>query len=716
MSKSIRKVLQEFLSNVDEDTLDYFESLVDTQSITKEGLKETLAPFIESYGLASSLEDAEDVCEKIVNQLEGIKLVEDKQMDAPKLLDKAVLLSDVTKSHLTAEEKATVDTLWGFESVRKHRNTVMEFSEAASSKYERKAAKEQRKWLEDLESQFVGEEDNNKISTMMLPDLSGTNKEKDIHVHNFTITYGGNVLLEGADLKLVYGRKYGLIGRNGIGKTTLLKHMATFDIEGFPRHHRVLHVKQEVKSSTDSVLQVVLESDVERNSLLAREKELENKLKSSDTSKDIENLMKEMEEVQERLNLISANSAEARAASILTGLQFTEEMQKAPTDALSGGWRMRVAIAAALFIEPDVLMLDEPTNHLDLEAVLWLENYLKSYEKTILLVSHDRAFLNEVCTDIVHFEKLKLHYFRGNYDNFEGTRKEMRIVQQKQYEAQQIKLSHMQEFVDKFRFNAKRASLVQSRIKAIEKETVVEAVEEEEEFKFEFYDAGQLGRPIIQIEGVSFGYPSPVTGLKTDPLFKNVHLNVDQSSRIALVGPNGAGKSTLLKLIQSQLQPWDGIVRVNPQLKIGIFTQHHLDSFDLSISPLQNLMNQFPGSNEAELRAHLGRFEVTGSDSLKPMKFSSGGQKSRVAFASLTYHKPHVVIMDEPTNHLDMGAIEALINALKAYAGGLLVVSHDEHFIKSVCNEIWIIANKAVRNYNGSFDDYKKLVLSNKKY
>eukprot|EP01040_Poterioochromonas_malhamensis_P002185 gene2185-2326_t len=709
----IRQVLEGAIPEIDEEILSYFDSLIDTNSVTKESLKEVLLPFIESYGLSKGSEDASTICDRLIQGVEGLALYEEKYDDLPQLLDKAIILSDVTKTHLSKEEQATVDNLWGFENVRKNRNTTLEFSEAASQKYERKAAKEQRKWLEELESQFVGEEDNNKVSTMMLPDYSAGTKEKDIHVHNFNITYGGKLLLESADLNIVYGRRYGLIGKNGIGKTTLLKHMATFNIEGFPRHHRVLHVKQEVKSSTDTVLQVVLESDIERITLLDKEKELNEKLKDINNTKEIQIAMKELEDLHERLELIGADSAEARAASILSGLQFTEEMQKQSTDSLSGGWRMRVAIAAALFIEPDLLMLDEPTNHLDLEAVLWLEKYLKSYPNTILLVSHDRAFLNEVCTDIVLFEKLKLFYHRGNYDSYEKNREEMRVVQQKQYEAQQIKLQHMQEFVDKFRYNAKRASLVQSRIKQIEKQILIEKIEDEEEFEFEFYDSGQLGRPIIAIEGVTFGFNSLVTGKRLEALFKDVHLNIDQSSRVALVGPNGAGKSTLLKLIQGKYQSWDGVVRINPQLRIGIFTQHHMDSFDLTISPLQNLMNQFPSSNEAELRAHLGRFQVTGGDALKPMKFSSGGQKSRVAFASLTFTKPHVVIMDEPSNHLDMQAIQALIHSLQNFTGGVLVVSHDEHFIKSVCNEIWMIGNRTVKQFNGNFDDYKKLVLGN---
>ena len=579
---------------------------------------------------------------------------------------------------------------------------------------ERKALKEQKKFLKEMEkdnARFFGDDDNDptKISTMTLPDLTGKSREKDIQVSNFTITYGGHVLLDGADLRLTHGRRYGLVGRNGVGKTTLLKHMATFDIEGFPTHHRVLHVKQEVSASDKSVHAVVLESDVERGVLLQKEKDLVDKQKAlgldeGASAEEMEALSNELTLVYERMEMIGTATAEARVAEILYGLRFSEEMQRGSTASLSGGWRMRVALAGALFIQPDLLMLDEPTNHLDLEAVLWLEGYLQTYPHTILLVSHDRAFLNEVCNDIIRFADQKLTYFRGNYDVFEGTYKEKLLTQQRQHEAQAAKIAHMQEFVDKFRFNANRAALVQSRIKAIERETVVEAVVEEAAFKFEFIDAGQLGRPIIQIEGVTFGFGNA-------PLFKNVHLNLDQQSRVALVGPNGAGKSTLLHLMQEKLNPWEGVVRCNPNLRIGIFTQHHLDSFDLTKSPLQNMAERWPLVPEQELRTHLGKYEIQGNDALKPMKFVSGGQKSRVAFAALTFTKPHVVILDEPTNHLDMGAINALAAALNKFTGGLLVISHDQHFITSVCKEIWYIKENTIKVFDGDFGAYKNMAI-----
>ncbi|KAJ1414802.1 P-loop containing nucleoside triphosphate hydrolase protein [Ochromonadaceae sp. CCMP2298] len=766
-AEKVRAMLGELLPDMDESTADYFESIVmDLDTIDRTAMKETLAPFIESYGFAEDLEGAEGVCDQLCDKLRDLGMSEGQAAkdDTPQLLDRAVVLSDGQMSEL---ERAAVDSMWGFEKVRKSRNDVMETTEAGSAKYERKEKKEQRKWLHELEASLKEDSDDedNQISAMTLPDLSGNNRERDIQVNGFSIRYGGHLLLEGADLRLVYGRRYGLIGRNGVGKTTLLKHMANFDIEGFPRHHRVLHVKQEVKASNMSVLQVVLSADVERTALITRERELGEALRElpEDSSAAVQQaVVDEMSEVNERMQLIGVHAAEAKAAVILSGLQFSDEMQQATTGSLSGGWRMRVALAGALLVEPDLLMLDEPTNHLDLEAVLWLEEYLKGYPKTVLLVSHDKAFLNEVCTDIMLFKSLKLNYYKGNYESFECNYREQRVMQQKQHEAQMVKVLHMQEFVDKFRFNAKRAALVQSRIKAIERETVVEAVEDEVSFGFNFFDAGQLGRPIIQIEGVAFGYvkgptkaqrrdedgteeeaevgagetgegegvevvvdagagggdtvfrlptplPTPDTRL---PLFQDVHLGVDQSSRVALVGPNGCGKSTLINLLQGKLSPLTGYIRVNPQLRVGIFTQHHMDSFDLSLSPVQNMAKKWPLVGEMEFRGHLGKYEITGNDAVKPMKFISGGQKSRVAFAFLTYSKPHVVILDEPTNHLDMGAIEALADALNRFSGGVLVVSHDQHFITSVCKEIWVIQNRRVQVFEGEFADYKRQVVS----
>jgi ATP-binding cassette, subfamily F, member 3 len=658
----VKGILSQVIPKIssDESIMEYFLSMLinNDEAISQDYLIENVAPFIESYGLLpdNGEETVEDICMQLWSRLNANGLTEStRKNDEPKLLEKAVVISELAKTEITSKEQETIDAMWGFQKIRAKRNETFEASEVVSSKQDRKATKEQKKFLDSLDSKFahIGLSDENhnadsedndgqgQISAMLIPDLSGKNREKDIHVSNFNITFGGQILLENADLRIVYGRRYGLVGRNGIGKTTLLKHMATFDIEGFPTHHRVLHVKQEVFSSEKSVLQVVLESDVERNLLLEKEKVLLLEQSTASDSKRSQEIVAELTDVYERMELIGVQSAESRAAQILSGLQFTEEMQKSSTSSLSGGWRMRVSLAAALFIEPDLLMLDEPTNHLDLEAVLWLEDYLQSYRHTVLLVSHDRAFLDEVCTDVILFKNQRLTYFRGNFSQYMSQYEELNLVQARQREAQMVKVQHMQEFVDKFRYNAKRASLVQSRIKTLEKETIVEEVEEEVKFQFFFPDAGLIGRPVIEIEGVTFGYDN------AEALFRDVHLGVDQSSRVALVGPNGCGKSTLLKLIQNKLRPQEGIIHVNSQLRLGIFTQHHLDTFDLKLSAVENMQNRWPLASEAELRSHLGRFEIHGNDAMKSLKFTSGGQKSRVAFACLTFTKPHVVILDE---------------------------------------------------------------------
>ena len=715
-ASEVGALLRKEIPQFDEDTHEYFTGLIcDINAVDEQALREYLLPFLEAYEICADKSGENMVVNNVLSGLRdmGLEDANEEETEAT-ILDKVIVM-DRKLAGAKNEQKAALEAMWGFEKVRNLRNELIESTEAGSRKYERQAAKEQKRWLKDLDAQQDGpteEEMEAQISAMMLPDLSGKSRERDILVDGFNIVFGGQLLLEEAQLRIVYGRRYGLIGRNGVGKTTLLRHMAAFDIPGFPKHHRILHVKQEVHSNEVSVLNTVLSSDVERNTLLAKEKDLLALQESDDamaaSGRDSEEVQSALAAVYERMDMIGAHDAEVRAQRILDGLQFTKDMQSSSTNDLSGGWRMRVALASALFIEPDLLMLDEPTNHLDLEAVLWLQDYLQSYPHTVLVVSHDRAFLNEVCTDVIQFEKKKLNYYRGNYDVYLGTRKEQLQLQQRLHEARKAKVDHMQEFVDRFRFNAKKASLVQSRIKAIEREEVVDAVTEEvNKFNFVFLDPGPLGRPVIQIEGVSFGY-SP-----QKLLFENVHMGIDGSTRIALVGPNGAGKSTLLNLILDKIQPTDGHVLVNPQLRIGVFTQHHMDSFDITRSAVQNMAMKWPLAPDQELRAHLGRFEIHGNDAIKPMKFMSGGQKSRVAFASLTYTKPHVILLDEPTNHLDMEAIEALTTAIKEFKGGVLIISHDQFFIQQVCSQIWVVRRGGVEQFTvngqkGDFKDYKR--------
>lgn len=520
--------------------------------------------------------------------------------------------------------------------------------------------------------------------------------------------------MDEAQLRLTYGRRYGLIGKNGTGKTALLKAIAAQEISGFPKHLRCLHVSQECGSSEMRVIDAVMDADVELQTLLATERELVGQLdKAEEGSKEGMEDSARLAEVQERLEEIEAKTADARARTLLSGLQFTEEMQSAPLSSMSGGWRVRAAIAAALFIKPEILMLDEPTNHLDLEAVLWLESHLESYPHTVIIVSHDRAFLNEVATDILAVDNKRLKSYKGDFDTYEKTRKELLTNQIKEYERYQAERKHMQEFVDSFRYNAKRASLVQSRIKAIEKLDAEAPPEPVDAVPFTFSipsPDSAPGRALVQMEGCGFRYP-PRGDAPPRIIFSNVDFSIDSGEKIGIVGPNGAGKSTMLKLFLSELEPTSGACRKKPGVLVASFTQHHVDKLDLALSPIENLQLVFPGTLEAAARSWIGGYGIQGDMQTSPCKRMSGGQKSRVAFALLAYAKPNLIVMDEPTNHLDIETIDALIEALRAFTGGVVAVTHDQHFVERVCKELWVVGGGKVEKFKGQFVDYKKKVL-----
>ena len=546
-------------------------------------------------------------------------------------------------------------------------------------------------------------------------------KSKDIKVDGIDISIGGKRILLDTNLTLAYGRRYGLVGQNGIGKSTLLRALSKREV-AIPTHISILHVEQEITGDDTPALQAVLDADVWRKHLLKEQEKITKELAEleaerssmADTSTDAARLDQQREglditlsDVQGKLAEMESDKAEPRAASILAGLGFSHERQQFATKTFSGGWRMRLALARALFCEPDLLLLDEPSNMLDVPSITFLSNYLQGYPSTVLVVSHDRAFLNEVATDIIHQHSERLDYYKGaNFDSFYATKEERRKTAQREYEKQMGERAHLQAFIDKFRYNAAKSSEAQSRIKKLERMPVLDAPESVYTVHFKFPDVEKLSPPIIQMDNVTFGYsPDKI-------LLKNVDLDVQLDSRIGIVGPNGAGKTTALKLLIGALTPSSGLISQNPRLRIGFFAQHHVDALDLNASAVGFMAAQYPGKSDEEYRRHLGAFGITGMTGLQKMALLSGGQKSRVAFACIGLQNPHILVLDEPSNHLDIEAMDALSTALSQFQGGVLMVSHDVTMLQNVCTSLWVCDNGTVEHFPGTVKDYKKRITA----
>lgn len=546
-------------------------------------------------------------------------------------------------------------------------------------------------------------------------------KSKDIKVDGIDVSIAGKRILTDTSLTLAYGRRYGLVGQNGIGKSTLLRALSRREVS-IPTHISILHVEQEIRGDDTPALQAVLDADVWRKHLLAEQDKIMKQLADieterstlADTSKDADRLDKEREgldttlsDIHAKLGEMESDKAESRAASILAGLGFSPERQQFATKTFSGGWRMRLALARALFCEPDLLLLDEPSNMLDVPSITFLSNYLQTYPSTVLVVSHDRAFLNEVATDIIHQHSERLDYYKSaNFDSFYATKEERRKNAKREYENQMAQRAHLQAFIDKFRYNAAKSSEAQSRIKKLERMPVLEPPEAEYTVQFKFPEVEKLSPPIVQMTDVAFGYS------KDKLLLKHVDLDVQLDSRIGIVGPNGAGKTTILKLLTQQLQPTSGLISQHARLRIGYFAQHHVDALDMSTSAVGFMQKTYPGKTDEEYRRHLGAFGITGMTGLQKLELLSGGQKSRVAFACLSLTNPHILVLDEPSNHLDIEAMDALSTALQQFQGGVLMVSHDVTMLQNVCSSLWVCDNGTVEKFPGDVNAYKKKILA----
>ena len=514
-------------------------------------------------------------------------------------------------------------------------------------------------------------------------------------ISNLSFAIEGNPLFDNTSANIPTGHKVGIVGRNGTGKTTLFKLIkneyqpdsGTIDM---PSYFRIGGVEQEAPASEVSLLDTVLAADEERAALLAE----------AETAAEPER----MAEVYQRLNDIDAYSAVARASSILSGLGFDQFAQARPCHEFSGGWRMRVALAAVLFSQPDLLLLDEPTNYLDLEGAVWLEQFLAKYQKTALIISHDRELLNRSVTGILHLSHLSLNYYSGNYDQFDNERRAKLEQQQSMRRKQDMQRAHIERFVERFRAKASKARQAQSRLKQLEKMKPIMALTENVVAGFRFPTPSELKPPLLVVEKGQVGYDNKA-------VLSRLELRLDSDDRIALLGANGEGKSTLSKLFADRLPLMDGHMFKTNKLRVGFFAQHQLDELVEGDSAYTHIMRLRPNDDEKTLRARLGAsgFGVDIAD--LPVEKLSGGQKARLLMLMATIDAPHILILDEPTNHLDIESREALVMALNEYEGAVILVSHDSHLVETVADKLWLVNDGAVADFDGDMEDYKALVM-----
>lgn len=517
-----------------------------------------------------------------------------------------------------------------------------------------------------------------------------------LRIEDITYTVEGRPLFDGATATIPDGHKVGLVGRNGTGKTTLFRLIrGELALESgnisVPKRARIGGVAQEVPSSDVSLINTVLAADTERSALMAEAESAQDPIRIA--------------EIQTRLADIDAWSAEARAASILKGLGFDDEDQQRPCSDFSGGWRMRVALAAVLFSQPDLLLLDEPTNYLDLEGALWLESYLAKYPHTVIIISHDRGLLNRAVGSILHLEDRKLTYYAVPYDKFAERRAERLAQAESENAKAKARIAHLQSFVDRFRYKASKAVQAQSRLKMIERIQLVSTPQEAALRAFSFPEPEELSPPIIQIEG-------GVTGYGETEVLRRLNLRIDQDDRIALLGKNGQGKSTLSKLLSDRLPLMAGKMTRSNKLRIGYFAQHQVDELYVDETPLDHLRRLRPDEAPDKWRSRLAGFGLNADQAETEVGRLSGGQKARLSLLLATIDAPHMLILDEPTNHLDIESREALVEALTAYSGAVVLVSHDMHLLSLVADRLWLVSDGSVKPFDGDLEAYRSLLLA----
>jgi len=582
-----------------------------------------------------------------------------------------------------------------------------------SRKDKKKAAKQAK--FDAESSEMEGQEGSQFSLSQQQQTAKGSLLENatDIKIEKFSIAARGKDLFINASLTIAQGRRYGLVGPNGMGKTTLLVHIARKQL-AIPPNIDVLLCEQDIQVDETPAVDMVLKADKKRLELMAEEQHLIKAVESSNDKTSAE-ANKRLKEVYAEMEAIGADKAESRARRILAGLGFTTEMQARPCKNFSGGWRMRVSLARALFMEPTLLLLDEPTNHLDLNAVIWLDNYLQQWKKTLLVVSHDQHFLDNVCTDVIHLDQQKLQYYRGNYSSFKKMYKQKVREHEKAYEKQEKQIKALKasgksgkqaEAQAKVTTNRKKEKNLSKREQEDAQTNQAELLQRMKEYKVKFTikNPPPLNPPVLGLKDAKYGYPNQPL------LFKKVDFGLDMSSRVAIVGPNGVGKSTFLKMLTGKVDIQDGEVIRNPRLRIGFYNQHSADQLTLEESPVEYLQRNF-NMEYQDSRKLLGRFGLAGHAHTIRIKDLSGGQKSRVALADMASREPDMIILDEPTNNLDIESIDALAEAINEFTGGVIIVSHDARLILETNCQLWIVEDQSIDEIEGDFDDYRRELL-----
>ncbi|XP_017772292.1 PREDICTED: ATP-binding cassette sub-family F member 1 [Nicrophorus vespilloides] len=656
--------------------------------------------------------------EKLEEEEVEVKAVKKKSSSSKKSKPAAPVRDESVEETYPDEEDDLDDELNDKVSEMKIVEEVVKPEEKKLTHKEKKKLKKQQEYERQMESMLKkggqGHSDldsNFTVSQTMksVNQMAALENAVDIKVENFTISAKGNDLFVNANLLIASGRHYGLVGPNGHGKTTLLRHLAQRAF-AIPPNIDILYCEQEVVADDFTAVESVLKADVKRTKLMDECKKLEEAFQKGDME-----AQERLNDVYEELKAIGADSAEPRARRILAGLGFTKSMQDRATKNFSGGWRMRVSLARALYIEPTLLLLDEPTNHLDLNAVIWLDNYLQTWKKTLLIVSHDQSFLDNVCNEIIHLDQQKLYYYKGNYSMFKKMYVQKRKEMIKEYEKQERRIKELKAHgsskkqAEKKQKEALTRKQEKNRTKMQKQEdevTITELLQRPREYivKFSFPEPPPLQPPILGLHNATFAYD----GQK--PLFVGTDFGIDLNSRIAIVGPNGVGKSTFLKMLTGDIQPQEGEVKKNYRLRIGRFDQHSGEHLTAEETPSEYLMRLFDLPYE-KARKQLGTFGLSSHAHTIKMKDLSGGQKARVALAELCLMGPDVVILDEPTNNLDIESIDALAEAINEYQGGVIIVSHDERLIRDTECTLYVIEDQTINELEGDFDDYRKELL-----